>query len=237
MKRTRSTTPAGSRKLKRRKAMTKEEAKVFTETSTAVLPRSIISRGMPRRMYTKLRYFEQISLDAPSGGVATSLFRINSGYDPAVSFGGGQPKGLDQYFALYDKAVVTSAKITVKAVTNTTTNVGIFGVSLRNDTGASLEPRNYTEDPTSVHAMYSAYEPNQEVSLTYTPKWFGDSKSDSAQEDDELHFTAGADAGKICNAHVFTAALQSTHYPASVFLQVLIEYNICFFGPNTFPLS
>lgn len=236
MKRTRSVSK-GRRPAKKVRYDIGSQETVFTETSTAVLPRTIVPKGMPKRMYVKQRYLEQISLDAPSGGVAASLFRINSGYDPAVSFGGGQPKGLDQYFALYDKCVVTSAKIIVKAVTNTTVNCGLFGVSLRNDTGVSLEPRNYIEDPNSVHAVFCAYDPNKEVSLTYTPKWFGDSKTESAQEDDELHFTAGADAGKICNAHVFVAALQSTHDPGPVFVQVYIEYSFCFFEPNTLPLS
>lgn len=236
MKRTRSLTPAG-RSLKRRKAMTKEEAKVFTETSTAVLPRSIIPRGMPKRMYSKLRYFEQQTLDTVAGGANALLFRINSCYDPYQSGTGHQPKGLDQYFGLYDKAVVTSAKIVVKCVTISTLAGGLFGISLRNDTGISITPDVYAEDPVGVHAALTPYDPNQEVSLVYRPNWFGDTSKSSPQEDDELHFTAGADASKICFAHVWLGALNSAHDPVQVSMEVFIEYNVCFFEPNTLPLS
>lgn len=210
---------------------------VFTETSTAVLPRTIVPRGMPKRMYAKLRYFEQVTVDPVSGGATATLFRLNSCYDPVFSAGGRQPKGLDQYFGLYDKAVVTSSKIVVKYVGPASTYQAVFGVSLRNDTGVDLTIANYVEDPTSVFAIGNSYEPNQEVVLKYTPKWFGDSKTESAQEDDELHFTGGADCSKQALAHVFVGALQSGHDPTGGWLQVFIEYNVCFFEPNTLPLS
>lgn len=219
--------------------MTKEEAKVFTETSTAVLTRSLVPRGMPKKMYAKLRYFEQETLDCVAGGVNAVLFRINSCYDPNYtrSLGDHQPKGFDEYMKLYDKAVVTSAKIVVKCVSIATTAGGLFGVSLRNDTGVSLTPPVYVEDPHSVHAALTPYDPNQEVTLVYRPTWFGDSKGEAAQEDDELHFTAGADCSKICYAHVWMGALNSGHDPSQVSMEVLIEYNVCFFEPNTLPLS
>jgi len=219
--------------------MTKDEARVFTETSTAVLTKSIVPRGMPSRMYAKLRYFEQATLDTVGGGANANLFRINSCYDPnkTANLGDHQPKGFDEYMKLYDKAVVTSAKIVVKCVTINTTSAGIFGVSLRNDTTASSTPVYYVEDPHSVHAALTPYDPNQEVTLVYRPSWFGDSKKDSAQEDDELHFTVAADASKQCFAHVWLGALNSAHDPAQVSMEVLIEYNICFFEPNTLPLS
>jgi hypothetical protein len=190
-------------------------------------------------MYAKLRYFEQLTLDTVSGGANANLFRINSCWDPnaTASLGDHQPKGFDEYMKLYDKAVVTSAKIVVKCVTINTTSAGLFGVSLRNDTGISLTPKVYVEDPHSVHAALTPYDPNQEVTLVYRPSWFGDSKGEAAQEDDELHFTAGADCSKICYAHVWLGALNSAHDPAQVSMEVFIEYNVCFFEPNTLPIS
>jgi len=236
MKRTRSVTPAG-RSLKRRKAMTKEEARVFTETSTAVLPRSLVPRGMPKRMYTKLRYFEQVTIDPTSGAATAAVFRLNSCYDPVFATGGRQPKGLDQWFGLYDKGVVTSARMVCKYVGPASSFQAVYGISLRTDTTLSIGTADYVEDPHSVFAIGNIYEPNQEVIINYTPKWFGDSKTESAQEDDELHFTNTADCSKPCFAHVFVGALQSGQDPTGAWLQVLIEYNVCFFEPNTLPLS
>jgi len=138
---------------------------------------------------------------------------------------------------LYDKAVVTSAKIVVKCVAIATTAGGLFGVSLRNDTGISITPPEYIEDPHSVHAALTPYDPNQEVTIVYRPSYFGDSKGEAAQEDDELHFTAGANPSKQCLAHVFLGALNSVHDPSQVSMEVLIEYNICFFERNTLPRS
>jgi len=188
-------------------------------------------------MYTKLRYFEQVTTDPASGAAVASIFRLNSCYDPVFAVGGRQPKGLDQWFALYDKGVVTSAKIVVKYVGPASSFQGVYGVSLRTDTTASITTADYCEDPFAVHAIGNIYEPNQEVVLHYTPKWFGDSKSDSAQEDDELHFTNTSDCSKPCFAHIFVGSLQSGHDPTGAWLQVFIEYNVCFFEPNTLPLS
>jgi len=237
VKRTRSNTSDRGGPLKRRKAMSKDLAKVMTDVSTSILPRSGIPRGVARRMYTKLRYYEQVTLNPPAGGVNVNIFRINSAYDPNFTGVGRQPKGLDQWFGLYDKGVITSAKIVVKAINGTAANTFIFGVSLRNDTGISATGIDYLEDPSSVHAAGSIYDLNQEVSLVYKPTWFGDSKKDSAQEDDELHFTAGADAGKVCYAHVFACGSSITDDPTAVNFQCFIEYNICFFEPNYLPLS
>lgn len=210
---------------------------VFTETSTAILPRTIVPRGMPKRMYTKLRYFEQVTMDPTSGTATATVFRLNSCYDPFFATGGRQPKGLDQYFALYDKGVVTSARIVCKYVGPAATFQAVYGVSLRSDTTLSVSTADYVEDPHSVFAIGNIYEPNQEVVIKYTPKWFGDSKKDSAQEDDELHFTNTSDCSKPCFAHVFVGSLQSGQDPSNAWLQVFIEYNVCFFEPNTLPLS
>jgi len=195
------------------------------------------SFGFPDRLVVKLRYDDIKQLTMTSGALGLLQFNMNSIFDPDITGTGHQPKGLDQYFGLYDKAVVTSAKIVVKCVTITTTSAGLFGISLRNDTGISITPDVYVEDPHSVHAALTPYDPNQEVSLVYRPTWFGDSKGEAAQEDDELHFTAGADASKICFAHVWLGALNTAHDPSQVSMEVFIEYNVCFFEPNTLPLS
>jgi len=186
-------------------------------------------------MYVKLRYFEQVTIDPAAGAGNATVIRMNSAYDPFQPVGGSQPKGLDQYFALYDKGAVMSSRITVKAASPNLNSQSIFGVSLRNDTGVDLTAKDYIMDPNCAWAVGNVHDPNEEVIVNYTPKWFGG--SEPAYDVEELYFTAAADVIKPCLAHCFVTALQSGHDPSASWLQILVEYNVCFFEPNTLPQS
>lgn len=214
--------------------MTKEEAAapVTTEIATAVQSKSYVPRGMPKRMTVKCKYFEQISLDPVAGGAAVGVFRANSGYDPYQSGAGHQPKYQDQYFALYDKAVVLASRIIVKAANPTAGNNHLIGVCLRNDATVEVAPQSYVEDANNVFAICNPSVPNAEVSLGYVPTFFGDTYK-NPQADDELHYTAGADAGKQAYYHVYIGACLAAENPAAASFQVLIEYTIQFFEPNS----
>lgn len=77
-----------------------------------------VGKFIPPTMMVKLRYVEQITLDAGIGGIpANYFFRANSLYDPNYSGTGHQFYGYDQIVALgYTKYVVLGSKINVKSI-------------------------------------------------------------------------------------------------------------------------
>lgn len=238
MKRTRSLSAAPSgRKLKRRKAMTKEEAVAYTtQASTAVIPRSLVPRGMPQSMTVKLKYYEAVAVNPISGAITSIGIRANSCFDPYVPVGGHQPKGLDQYFALYDTAVVIASRISAKLVSAVAGDMGIFGISLRSDSTPATTILEYVEDAKCSWAVSGNVSTvNQEVVNDYRPNWFG--PGIRGMNDDELHFTAGADSSKQAYFHVFYGPVNSSLDAPAATLQIMTEYTIKFFEPNTLPSS
>lgn len=69
---------------------------------------------LPDKKVVTMRYFFQKTMLAPAIIPATQSFRANGLFDPDFSVGGHQPRGYDQWMALYWNWVVLSAKITVK---------------------------------------------------------------------------------------------------------------------------
>jgi len=236
MKRARSLSVSG-RALKRRRAMTKEEAVAYTtQASTAVVPRSLVPRGMPKSMTVKLKYYEAVAVNPISGAISSIGIRANSCFDPYVNTGGHQPKGMDQYFALYDTGVVIASRISVKLVSATAGDMGIFGVSLRNDATYATTILEYVEDPKCSWAISGNVSTvNQEVVNDYRPSWFG--PGIRGMNDDELHFTAGADAEKQAYFHVFYGPANTSLDAPGATLEIMTEYTIKFFEPNTLPSS
>ena len=69
--------------------------------------------AFPMSMKTQLRFgYRQVL--APTGtGLTFASFRANSLYDPVYALGGAQPRGFDQFMAVYKTYTVTGAKVSV----------------------------------------------------------------------------------------------------------------------------
>lgn len=234
MKRSRSLTKT-PRKLKRSKAMTKEEAsKLTTDVSSSVVSMSRIPRIVPPTMTAKLKFNVNVAIDAPSGAIQSYLFRANDGYDPDYTGVGNQPKGLDQYFAFYRKAVCKNSKITIKAINAASTfdAVSQWGISLRTSAATEVTPRGYVEDPDAVWAMSGNFNTlNQECSLSYTPYRSFGAKGD-LKDDDELHFTDALSVQKTAYFHVWSGSWISLYNALSHQMIGTIEYTFEFFEPK-----
>lgn len=217
--------------------MTKAESVAYmTGATTSVVPRSLVPRGMPRSMIVTLKYYEAVAVNPVSGAISVFSIRANSCFDPYVPIGGHQPKGLDQYFALYDNAVVVASKISIKLVSATAGDMGIFGISLRNDATSATTLLEYIEDPKCSWAVSGNVSTvNQEAINDYRPGWFGTGVS--PQNDDELHFTSGVDATKVAYYHCFYGPVNTSADAPAATIQAVTEYTIKFFEPNTLPSS
>ncbi len=87
----------------------------------------------PRRMPTRLRFADQFVLDAGAAGAAAVIaFSANGLFDPEGGGGSHQPRGFDQYMAMWTSYGVTKAKITVQfGQDSTATDASICGISVQ----------------------------------------------------------------------------------------------------------
>lgn len=99
----------------------------YIKASTTTRVRGV---GFPDKMYTKLKYVENIHSTAV-GGLENIVYRGNSVYDPQYSAGGHQPLFFDQYIAVYEKYRVIGSSVRLQ-ITNESTqalNVAILPTS------------------------------------------------------------------------------------------------------------
>ena len=98
----------------------------------------------PKTQVSKLRYVEEVYIDASSptvatNGIAYNTFRANGCHDPNMTGVGHQPRGWDQHKDLYNEYVVLGSKITIQPTRyDSTDQVGYFGIIRRTNTESVL---------------------------------------------------------------------------------------------------
>lgn len=89
-----------------------------------------------------MRYYEHFTLDpGPGGTVASYQFSANGLFDPRSATGGHQPRGFDQYMAMYDHAIVKSSTARVYFDNNAEAS-GMLGVLHVRDTTSPFTAQN-----------------------------------------------------------------------------------------------
>lgn len=83
-----------------------------------------IPTGVPDRVITKFKYQDQIYLT--SATTVQHVFRINSLYDPDSTGTGHQPRGYDQWAAMYEKYRVNACKVSVSIVNAVNASQKVF---------------------------------------------------------------------------------------------------------------
>lgn len=88
--------------------------------------------GFPKRMLAKLRYVQNVTLNAGAGTYAVNLFSANSLYDPDATGTGHQPSNYDRLCAIYDRYTVLGARCTASVNPSTSSALapGIMVVAL-----------------------------------------------------------------------------------------------------------
>lgn len=103
-------------------------------------PRRISLGGFPRTKMVRLRYVQQIRLNATPTAPAVVAFRANSLYDPYVSGVGHQPANFDRLSAIYQNFTVLGSRIRCTNINPETVAIsGIQGVLLAADPNAIAE--------------------------------------------------------------------------------------------------
>lgn len=126
--------------------------------------------GFPENYVCRVRYVEEIILNAAAGFWAFNDFRCNSIYDPNATIGGGTPNGFLQLMEYYDQYCVLGSKIKAQFYPSSATNVtpGYLGIGRFNTTGTPsgegivrmLQSRNYHKAKGSTGLAYGASNSN-----------------------------------------------------------------------------
>ena len=134
----------------------KRTRSVTTTTMPTSMAKKLSKRGAGRRVVPKLqllsapgtpfpqscravlKYTSYFNMDPGLGLVARWLLRCNSVYDPDYSGAGGQPRGFDQYAALYNQYTVHASRIKMVPCLRSTGAGGqiICGISILPDVGS-----------------------------------------------------------------------------------------------------
>lgn len=99
--------------------------------------------GFPKRMFARLRYVHNFTMNPAAGTTAVHVFRANDMRDPDLTTTGGQPMGFDQLMAQYSHFTVLGSKIRVQFI-NSTSNTITPGVAVITLAHAPEDTATYT---------------------------------------------------------------------------------------------
>jgi len=228
-----------SRRAPRRKARRKTRKRV-SYIPRGVASSSVALRGgvIPKTLKKKFNYVERISLDPATGGLlGTYVFSANDLYDPNRTGTGHQPLTFDQYVpSLYEHATVIGSKITIKAMsTSTTTSSANTVLAVYKRAGATASTTNVEtmiEQGLGSYAFIGVSQgANSSTMLTdtfSTRKFLGVSHPLS---EDTLRCTSTGSPAEEAFFHIGAASM-STDDPDPLDLLVTIEYTAVLTEPS-----
>ncbi len=108
-------------KRKRRPSKKRRRTKKFRKSSSAITSVRMGTALFPNEVFVRLKYHDNFSA---TGATAASFhaMRGNSLFDPDFSLGGHQPRGFDQYAAIYHNYQVFASKISYELRNNESSN-------------------------------------------------------------------------------------------------------------------
>lgn len=146
----------------------------------ARIPRTTLG-AFPLTKIAKLRYCDQIVMNATAGVFASHLFRSNACFDPDFTGTGHQPMGYDQWAGLYTHYVVLGSKITVQFAHATTSDTSpLFCVVRLQRDSASFAGESLSKIMETARSTYTSYANinvntlgmSRPISRTYSTKKF-----------------------------------------------------------------
>ncbi len=164
------------------------------------------------------------------------VFTANGLFDPDITGTGHQPRGFDQFMALYDKYVVVSSSITLKARNSLNRRMSILGIRI------SESPTDYDATNTGIvekkGGIFRFVRPMEAGSITMkqafnTKKWFRYRGDLGAETDDAGDFQALATANPTKQAYfqITSARCQGTdNNPVN--LVGWIDYRVMLVNPK-----
>lgn len=201
--------------------------------------RSPILEGFPKRKLVKLRYVQEITIDAGLSSYAVHEFRANSVFDPDFTGVGHQPMGFDEWSALYERYTVYGSKINVMFAPPTATSIipGYYGVTSYGTSGqlaatygnveAILEGKLTGFTVTQAGNGNSTFSPRTITRKFSAKRFFG--KKDPL-DDPDIGATVSASPVNVAYYGVWCGSVGGNN-PAEMNFRVLIDYIVMFHEP------
>lgn len=212
-------------KKTRRQAYSKSRVLISgTNPSNSLVHRGI---GFPDRFTTNLVYSDSFILDPSATTICPfKSYKYNSPYDPDLSLGGGQPTYFDQIALIYNRYMVTGAKVTAifSRGTTSTGNVGPYVVGIHNNRTATLPTTSggvLMSVPDTTTAVYSMENGTTTVVGTYSQQNVFPDQLDSVQS------VVTSNPSNVWFANVF-ATPQGVDVETPINVLLLIEYHVQF---------
>lgn len=205
-------------------------------------PRKMLSMykaPIPNKIAAKLRYSDATTIDPGVLGLGVHVIMANGCYDPDNTGAGHQPRGFDQYMAMYDHYTVVGSKITV---TFLHTREGILdatlvGIACRDGTGTATSINSYAEGRNVVSRVLPGHDasssPIQPITLSKTcstRKFLGRSK---VMSDPELKGNASNNPAEDICYHIFCGTPWLIGDPGqAININFVIDYLVVFHEPK-----
>lgn len=184
---------------------------------------------VPDKHVVRLRYVQQISLDAATGGVNTWVFRANSCFDPDFTGTGHQPLGFDQWSEFYDHYNVIGSKCTAQFIAtgvNSATDGSMVGILLKDSSPAiTSSPSAIMEQTGSGYSILTGQNATgtKTIRKGYSARRFFGLK-DVADNRNLVGASVLANPVEDAFFHVYHTALNAGGNPRPVDVVVTIEF-------------
>lgn len=192
---------------------------------------------MPDRKIVTLRYFD-IFVGACDLIIASRTFNANSLFDPDSTGVGHQPRGFDQWSTLYNKYVVLSSTIHVKAFKPSTSAAMMVSLAtteagIANDTDQSDMMENNPRTTRTAGSAGNGFPPLQVRASLSVGKYLNRRR---LMDDDDLIALTTANPAKLVEWHLNTIRAGATD-AGNCDLLVTIVYRAMFLEPRKFGQS
>lgn len=219
---------AGKRKYTRRKRKTSKRTTYRRKKTNAdlTLVRNPKIGGFPKALFTKLKYVHSGALNPDVGGLNDiDVFRANGMFDPDATGAGHQPRGFDQWMAIYDHYYVKRSKITVNYHNGDGSLEAMVGIALRDDTPTETDPNDYMEQDSKYKLIGRVGSSDCHATLT---KYFDWRKTHgSSYTDDQNKGSSTGDPAEQALFHVWAGSPWGGNV-TNIYVNITIEYQVLF---------
>lgn len=191
----------------------------------------------PNKMKAVLRFAinegDVHGIASTTGSIVDYVYRANGMYDPYASAGGQQPRGFDQYMALYRNFTVIGSKIFVRFVFKDnnaaagTNNMMKVGIALQDGSSSMASQIALSEAARASTKIITSGTGPVRITKTFSPRKFF--SKPSVLTDDALSGTAAADPSEQAYFHVAGYALNSES--STCYMDGWIDYIAVFHSP------
>lgn len=202
--------------------------------------------GFPHQQTVRLKYVEEINLNPASFSLAIRGFRANDCYDPDIAVGGHQPKGFDQWMAVYRHFTVIKSHIRVTPfipTTATTETPMYYGIFTSSGFGEVNAHGSVTEVLESSHGQtfgIAGFQQNMGSTNAPVLEKYWDAKKffgvKNVVGESQYRGNSGASPTEQANFEVWGGSMVGND-PAQQDFLVEIEYVVTFTERNTVPAS